>query len=89
MVANAVVITSASSAIMKEASEVVPSTQRLAFRSVGSCIAAFSVPDAVLRRFRGHDEPEQAKDAHENIFRQAESFCLRQTSWGDDGLCKL
>ena len=39
MVANAVVMTCASSAIMKDASEVTPSTQLCSARLVGSCIA--------------------------------------------------
>jgi hypothetical protein len=39
------------------------------------------------RRFRRQDEAEQAKDAGEYIFRQGESFRLRQTFWGDVTAC--
>ena len=73
MVARADVSTCVSSATMKDASEVIASTSLLSFSLFGSCIAVLH-RCRTGRRFRHKDEPEEGKDAAENIFAGTASF---------------
>ncbi|BAR54963.1 hypothetical protein ACVIWV_000489 [Bradyrhizobium diazoefficiens] len=81
MAANAVVMIMASSAIMKDASAVTPSTQFCSTRLVGVCIALSPCVAPPYRgAFCGLDEAGGAKDAPKNNLSRAASFGCRQTS---------